>query len=803
MKTLIQVCGSPICRSRRLRCRLLALVGLLLAGTIGQLHAESFVVEDIRLQGLQRVSAGTVFNQLPVSVGDVLDEVAVRQLIRTLFRSGFFNDIRMARDGGVLVVTLSERPAIESIEIDGNKAIPTDALLDGLGQQGLREGEIFKQATLERVGLELERQYVAQGRYGAAIDTNVEELARNRVAISIDIEEGKTSGIRHINVVGASVFSEEVLLEELELKHPSLLSFYKNDDKYSREKLSGDLEKLEAYYKDRGYVEFAIQSTQVSITPSRDQVYITLNVEEGAKFTVNEVNLIGELNDVRKEDLERLLVVSPGQVFSQARVTATEERLINALGNSGYTFSSATGVPRVQDDGTVDVEFFVDAGKRAYVRRISFSGNKVTQDVVMRREMRQMEGGWASTSQIEMSKVRLERLGYFKGVNVETPEVAGTDDQVDVEFVMEEQPSGSISATLGYAQGWGLTLGANYAENNVLGTGNSLNIGASYSSFQKAINFSYFNPYFTLDGISRGFNIFLRNLDYDARNIASFSTDAIGAGINFGFPIGETQRINFGGLIEHTDITEGQFPAREIKAYLAVNGSKALNYKLNLSWRSSTLNRGVFPTRGRSQTLSGEIAVPGSDLQFYKVVYDGQMYFPLTRSWTLRLRTELGFADGYGNTELVPFYEHFYSGGFGSVRGFKNSTLGPRTTPPIFDADGNPIPPGFFRPEGDPYGGNLLVEAGAELVFPLPFIKDGRQFRPVIFLDAGNVFQTECFEFSRNCFDFDVDQIRYSTGVSLTWLAGLGPMTFSYAFVFNDSAFDRVEAFQFELGRTF
>lgn len=765
--------------------------------------ADSFVVEDIRLQGLQRVSAGTVFNQLPVSVGDVLDSVGVRELIRALFRSGFFNDIRMARDGGVLVVTLTERPAIESIEIDGNKAIPTEALLEGLGQQGLREGEIFKQATLERVGLELERQYVAQGRYGAAIDTDVEELPRNRVAISIDIEEGKTSGIRHINVVGASVFDEEELLAELELKHPSLLSFYKNDDKYSREKLSGDLEKLEAYYKDRGYVEFAITSTQVSITPQRDQVYITLNVEEGEKFTVNKVNLIGELNDVRKQDLERLLVVAPGQVFSQARVTATEERLTNALGNSGYTFATATGVPRVQDDGTVDVEFFVDAGKRAYVRRISFSGNKVTRDEVMRREMRQMEGGWASTAQIELSKVRLERLGYFKGVNVETPEVAGTDDQVDVTFVMEEQPSGSISATLGYAQGWGATLGANYSENNVLGTGNSLTLGASYSQFQKAINFNYFNPYYTLDGISRGFNIFLRNLDYDARNIASFSTDAVGGGVTFGFPIGETQRISFGGMIEYTDITEGAYPAQEISAYLAENGNKSLNYKLNLGWRSSTLNRGVFPTRGRAQNLSAEISIPGSDLQFYKIVYDGQIYFPLTRSWTLRLRTELGYGDGYGNTQLIPFFENFYAGGFGSVRGFKTSTLGPRTTPPTTDANGNPIPPGFFRPEGDPFGGNLLVEAGAEIIFPMPFIKDGRQFRPALFVDAGNVFNTQCFDFSVNCFGFEIDEIRYATGVSLTWLAGLGPMTFSYAIVFNDSPIDRVEQFQFELGRTF
>ncbi|MCB1684319.1 MAG: outer membrane protein assembly factor BamA [Pseudomonadales bacterium] len=762
-----------------------------------------FVVEDIRLQGLQRVSAGTVFNLLPIEVGDTIEQVAIRNLIRLLFASGYFNDIRMARDGGVLVVTLVERPAIESIEIDGNKAIKTEALLEGLAQQGLQEGEIFKQATLERVSLELERQYVAQGRYGAAINTEVEELPRNRVAVKINIVEGKTSGIRHINIVGASVFSEQELLDQLELQHPSLLSFYKNDDKYSREKFSGDLEKLEAYYKDRGYVEFEVLSTQVSVTPKRDQVYITINIDEGEKFTVADVNIIGELNDVKKADLERLLIVSKGQVFSQARVTATEERMTAALGNAGYTFASSNGVPRVRDDGTVDIEFFVDAGKRAYVRRVTFTGHKVTQDEVLRREMRQQEGGWASTAQIELSKVRLERLGYFKGVNVETPEVPGTDDQIDVQFSVEEQPSGSISATLGYAQGQGLILGANYQENNVLGTGNSLNIGVSYSDFQRAVNFSYFNPYYTLDGISRGYNLFLRQLDYDQRNIASFSTDSIGAGVSYGFPLGETQRVNFGAMVEYTSITEGAFPAQEISAYLTENGDTALNYKLNLSWRSSTLNRGVFPTRGQSQSIGGEIAIPGSDLTFYKITYDGQIYFPITQNWTLRLRGELGYGDGYLDTGLVPFYEHYYAGGFGSVRGFKNSTLGPRTTPPTVDSNGNPIPPGFFRPDGDPYGGNVLIEGGAELIFPMPFVEDGRQFRPVIFFDVGNVFQTECFDFSVNCFGVEPGEFRYSVGTGITWLAGLGPMSFSYAWTFNTKDVDREESFQFELGRTF
>ncbi|MFP6817545.1 MAG: outer membrane protein assembly factor BamA, partial [Pseudomonadales bacterium] len=662
-------------------------LALSLALLMGVAHAEVFTISDIRLQGLQRVSAGTVFNLLPVNVGDRVDEVGIRQLMRLMFRSGFFNDIRMARDGDVLVITVKERPSIDSIEIDGNKAIKTDALLDGLGQQGLREGEIFKQATLERVSLELERQYVSQGRYGAAIETIVEELPRNRVAVRIEVEEGKTSGIRHINIVGARMYAQDELLDQMQLQHPSLTSFYKNDDKYAREKLTADLETLESYYRNRGYVQFQIDSTQVSITPDRQQVYITVNVHEGDKYVVDKVSLIGELSDVRPEDLERLFVVAEGQVFSQARVTATEERLEQALGNSGYTFATATGVPRVGDDGTVEVLFNVDSGKRAYVRRIDFAGNKVTQDNVMRREMRQMEGGWASSSQIELSKVRLERLGYFKGVNFDMPPVPGTDDQVDVEFSVEEQPSGSISATLGYAQGRGLILGGNYQENNVLGTGNSLGFGVSFSSYQQSANFNYFNPYYTIDGISRGYNLFARRLDFDERNIARFTTDSYGGGLNFGFPIGETQRINFGLVVEYTDITEGQFPAQEISEFIDKNGNTALNYKLNLSWSNSTLNRGLFPTRGRSQSMAFEMSVPGSDLEFYKLMYNGQIYIPLWRSWTLRARTELGYGDGYANSGALPFYEHFFSGGFGSVRGFQNSTLGPRTTP----ADNDPF----------------------------------------------------------------------------------------------------------------
>jgi outer membrane protein insertion porin family len=765
--------------------------------------SSEFIVADVRLQGLQRVSAGTVFNIIPVSVGDRVDNVAVRMITRALFASGYFNDIRIAREDSVLIVTLAERPAIETIELDGNKAIETEALLEGLADQGLQEGEIFKQATLERMGLELERQYVAQGRYGASIDTEIEELPRNRVNVKINIEEGSSSGIRHINFVGNTAYTEAELLETLELKHPSILSFYRNDDRYAREKLSGDLETIEAFYKDRGYADFEITSTQVSITPDREQVYITIGLDEGKVYQVNEVNLVGELGDVRAEDLERLILVAKGQTFSQARITATEEQLTGALGNGGFTFATASGVPKLNDDDTVDVEFFVDAGKRAYVRRVTFSGNTLTQDSVLRREVRQMEAGWASTAQIDLSKVRLERLGYFKGVEVETPEVPGTDDQIDVEFAVEEQPSGAISGTLAYSQGYGLILGANYQQSNLQGSGNSLSVGLSYSEYQKSLNFSYFDPYFTLDGISRGYNVYFQRLDYDARNIARYSTDSAGAGVNFGFPIGETQRINFGMTVEQTELTEGFAAAREISDFITANGSKSVNFKGNLSWIRSTLNRGVFADRGSQQSLGLVLSAPGSDLEFYKLTYGGERYFPLTNIFTLKLRTELGYGDSYGDTSALPFYEHFYAGGFGSIRGFENSTLGPRTTPQRTE-DGQII--GYPQRNGrydQPFGGNLLVEFSAEVIFPLPFVEDNRQFRPAFFVDAGNVFNTQCPAVSENCFDFDMDEMRYSAGFGLSWLSGFGPLTFAIAKPFNTKEFDEKESFQFELGKTF
>ena len=753
-----------------------------------------FVVADIQLQGLQRVSAGTVFNILPVNVGDTMDSVTIREVIRGLFKSGYFDDVTLSRDGSVLIVRVVERPAIESIEIDGNKAIKTENLLESLAEAGLREGEIFKQATLERISIELERTYFAQGRYDATIDARAASLPRNRVQIRIDIEEGQSSGVRHINIVGNTVFSQQELLAQLELSHPTLFSFIQGNDKYSKEKVQGDLETLESYYQDRGYVEFSARSVQVSVTPDTSSVYVTVNVQEGDRYIVDDVQLVGELSDVDPDLVNRLFLVRQGDVFNRALVTATEERIVNAFGNAGYTFANATGVPEVKENGVVDVRFVVDAGKRAYVRRISFAGNSVTRDDVMRREMRQIEGGWASTQAIDRSKVRLDQLGYFEpeSVNVETTPVAGTDDQVDVDFAVEEVPTGNINAQLAYAEGPGLMLSLGFRQENVAGTGNRLGASISWSDYQKAASFDFHDPYYTVDGISRGYNIYARETNYHAINVARFSTDSYGAGINFDFPVGEEQRLQFGGLVEQTSLGTGLFTSQEISDFISASGDSFLNVKALGHWSKTTLNHGLFPTAGGRYRLGGLVAVPGSDLEFYRLTLSGERYFPVGRRFAVGLRSEIGYGGVYGNTETYPFYEHFYAGGFGSVRGYEKSSLGPRINDP-----------GYFSDRGRPFGGNLLFEASAEFIFPLPFADRLRGVRSTYFVDAGNVFNTECPETSEECLGFDAKEIRITTGVGVTWLSAMGPMSFALALPLNDKPGDEVERFAFELGYSF
>lgn len=753
-----------------------------------------FVVSDIRVEGLQRVSAGTVFGAVPYGVGDNVGAEEIRTIARSLFQTETFDDVQIGRDGNVLVIVVKERPTIDSIEFEGNKAIKTEALVEGLEGSGLSEGQIFKKVTLDQIASDLERQYVSQGRYDANIETTIENLPRNRVAIKVDVYEGNVSGIRHINIVGNTVFDDESLIELLELKLPGWLSFYTKDDQYSREKLQSDIEVLESHYLDRGYLTFRVDSTQVSIAPNMEDVYITINVIEGDQFKISAVEVAGELRDIPEENIRALLLTREGQTFSRQYMTLSEERIESALGNAGYTFASATGEPSANDDGeTVTVKYFIDAGKRAYVRRLSFQGNTVTQDHVLRREMRQMEGGWASTAMIEGSKIRLQRLGFFKEVNVETPTVPGTDDQIDVNYTVEEQPSGSISATVGYAQRMGLILGLGYQESNVFGTGNSINIGINRSDYQQSLNVSFFDPYYTVDGVSRGYSAFFRKSDYEERNIASFSTDSYGLNVSFGYPISEISRIGLTVGIERTEIKEGVIPAQEISEFLDEEGNEFDLVSLTATYSMSALNRGLLPSGGRSQSMSFEMTVPGSELEYYRLNYTGQVFYPLFNPFVLRLRANLGYGEAYGGTENFPFYKHFFAGGMGSVRGYESNSLGPRSTPSPQDRFNDP----------DPIGGNVLVELSAEVLFPLPFIEDQSQLKSVLFFDAGNVFNTNCPDVSVYCLGLDNGELRYSAGIAVTWITGFAPISFALAFPVNDKEGDESESFQFELGKTF
>ena len=753
-----------------------------------------FVISDIRVEGLQRVSAGTVFGAVPYSVGDNVGAEEIRTIARSLFQTETFDDVQIGRDGNVLVIVVKERPTIDSIEFEGNKAIKTEALIEGLQGSGLSEGQIFKKVTLDQIASDLERQYVSQGRYDANIETTIENLPRNRVAIKVDVYEGNVSGISHINIVGNTVFDDETLIELLELKLPGWLSFYTKDDQYSREKLQSDIEVLESHYLDRGYLNFRVDSTQASIAPNMEDVYITVNVIEGDQFKISAVEVAGELRDIPEENIRAMLLTREGQTFSRQYMTFSEERIESALGNAGYTFASATGEPAANDDGeTVTVKYFIDAGKRAYVRRLNFQGNTVTQDHVLRREMRQMEGGWASTAMIEGSKIRLQRLGFFKDVSVETPAVPGTDDQIDVNYTVEEQPSGSISATVGYAQRMGLILGLGYQESNVFGTGNSINIGVNRSDYQQALNVSFFDPYYTVDGVSRGYAAFFRKSDYEERNIASFSTDSYGLNVSFGYPISEISRIGLTVGIERTEIKEGVIPAQEISEFLDEEGNEFDLVSLTASYSMSALNRGMLPSGGRSQSMSFEMTVPGSELEYYRLNYTGQVFYPLFNPFVLRLRANLGYGEAYGGTENFPFYKHFFGGGMGSVRGYESNSLGPRSTPSPQDQFNDP----------DPIGGNVLVELSAEVLFPLPFIEDQSQLKSVLFFDAGNVFNTNCPDVSVYCLDLDEGELRYSAGIAVTWITGFAPISFALAFPLNDKQGDESESFQFELGKTF
>lgn len=770
---------------------LIGLIVLFLMTSTGS-YADDFQVSDIRIEGLQRVSAGTVFAALPISVGDTADDTTVREATRSLFRTGYFADVIMARENGILVIGLVERPAVTEINIEGNKAIETDQLMDALRDNGLAEGQIFRQVILEGMSQELQRQYVSQGRYGALVQTEVKELPRNRVAVNIDIDEGDVAKIRHINIVGNSNFAEPTLLEQFEQNRTGWLSWITSDDKYSREKLSGDLETLESWYLDRGYLKFQVLSTQVSVSPDKESVFITINVDEGDVYTISGIDLAGDII-IPEIQARALVLLREGVIFSQALMTASSDYITRRLGNEGYTFAEVVGYPEIDEDTkTATVTFLVKPGMRAYVRRIEFRGNTKTADSVLRREMRQMEGGSANNALIEMSKVRLERVGFFKEVSVENIPVAGTNDQIDVVYTVEEQPSGSVGANLGYSQGYGLQLGANLTENNFFGTGKQVGVGINKSAYQSSLNFSYSEPYFTVDGVSAGYSIYLRETDYSKLRLQPFSQNTKGASVTWSYPVSEVQRIGFGFTFEELELDLGDYTSSPvIEDFVAANGDWFRSLNFNINWVKSTLNRGIFATRGTSQRLGIDLAMPGSGLEFFKLTYKATHLRGLTRDFTLKLKADLGYGESFGDTSQMPFFKNFYAGGLGSVRGYEKYSLGPQ----------NSMSQGYSRAR--PVGGNVQIVLGAEVIFPLPFVKDQRSVQSAIFFDAGNVFNTKCGDLEVNCYSPEEGELRYSVGLGATWLSGFGPITFSIAKPLNSNEADQTEVFQFSLGNQF
>jgi outer membrane protein insertion porin family len=766
--------------------------------------AQTFTIEDLRVEGLQRVSAGSVFSAVPVRVGDQADEAAIQDTIRSLFQTGFFNDIAVYRDANVLVIEVSERPAISEINLEGNSVLKDEDLLDSLRDNGLSEGQIFRPATLDSLQKELSRVYVSQGHYGAEIDAVARELPRNRVALDINIGEGKQARIKEINIVGNETYEEDELLDLFESGVPRWFPWFSSKDKYSREKLTGDLEALESHYLDAGYLRFNVDSTQVSVSSDKLSVFVTINISEGEPYTVSSVELLGDM--VIPEALIRFLTfVREGQQFSQARITASKDSISNRLNNEGYAFAEVDEILDINDeDKTVDVTFFINPQERTYVRRIEFRGNTRTEGEVLRREMRQMESAVASSNLIETGRVRLDRLGFFSSVESETEQVPGTSDEIDVIYTVEEQPSGSISASLGYAQTVGAILGLSLQENNFLGTGNRVSIGVNRSKYQESLNFSYQDPYFTEDGVSAGYSLYMRNTDYGELRIASYTNDIAGLSVNFGYPLSEISRLMMGFGYERLDVDIGNFASDEIKSFVDDN-ARFHQYKLSGGWSRVTLNRGIFADRGSSQSLNMDLAVPGSDAPYAKLTYDAQRYVPVG-PLTMRFSTTLGIGQSLESEKRLPFFENYYAGGFGSVRGFERSTLGPRESPAYSISEDGEV---RILNRARPIGGNVLVTGTAEVLIPMSFMPNPNSIRSTVFFDAGNVFDTDCGPRQAYCYKPDLEELRYSYGLSATWLSGFGPMSFSFGRTQNAGTGARnaweeeTEFFQFSLGQTF
>jgi outer membrane protein insertion porin family len=754
---------------------------------------EPFVVKDIRVEGVQRTEAGTVFSYLPVKVGERLTDAKAAEAVKALYATGFFRDVRLEVQDGVLIVAVQERPTISSLTFIGNKEFDTDTLKKALKDIGIAEARIFDRSALDRAEQEMKRQYITRGRYAAKVTTTVTPQERNRVAINFTIEEGESAKIARINIVGNKAFSERELLDRMQLTTPGWMTWYTKNDQYSKPKLQADLETLRSFYQNQGYLEFNVESTQVSITPDKEDIYITINVSEGGLYTVSDVRLAGEMM-VPEAELRALVRIRPGDVYSREKLQASTKDMSDRLGADGFAFANVNAVPEVdREKRQAAFTFYIDSGRRVYVRRININGNVKTRDEVIRREMRQLEAAWYDGARIERSKVRIRRLGFFEDVNIETPPVPGTTDEADVDVTVTEKSTGNLLAGVGYSSADGVVVNASISQQNIFGSGNALTAAINTSKVNRTISLAFTQPYWTVDGVSRTLEFYQRNIDTASLDVTSYTSSTLGGAIGFGIPITETDTVNVGFRAEQTSI---EFPTGYCDPIVGIappsyclfvyeTGSPFNSYIVSGGWARDTRDDIIYPTRGRLQSLGVEAGLPFGDVPYYKVNYLQQWFSPLPylSDFVLMLRADVGYADGYSGKPL-PFFKAFYAGGVGSVRGYQTASIGPK------DIYGNAT------------GGKLKIVGNVELFYPI--LKGDKSVRASIFFDAGQISGVPLIQGSLgNDIEPGYQDFRYSTGVGLAWNSPIGPLKFSYGYPLNEKPLDQIQRFQFQVGSVF
>jgi len=769
----------------------LALFVSLLFLSIAAFAMEPFVIKDIKIEGLQRTEPGLVFNYLPVQVGDTMTDDKASEAIKSLFRTGFFKDIRIETDQDILLVTIQERPSIADIQFSGNKAFQTDKLKEGMKGIGLIEGQIYDKSKLEFAEQEIKRQYLSQGKYTATVKTSASPLERNRVAIRFDIEEGIVSRIKEINVVGNQIYNQTDITSEFQLKTTNWLSWWYKDDQYSKQKLTGDLESLKSFYMNRGFLEFSIDSTQVSITPDKSDVFITINISEGPKYKVSDVKLAGDLNQVSEGELQKLIKLKKDDVFSREKITESTKAMNTRLGNEGFAFSNVNAIPEInKEERSAAFTFYVDPGRKVYIRRIVIEGNVRTRDDVVRREFRQIESASYAADKIDRSKVRLKRTQFFSDINIETPAVPGSTDQVDLKVKVTEKNTGSIMFGAGVSSSEGLVGSFNVTQANFLGTGNKVSAQVNTGSVNKTYAFNVLEPYYTPEGISRNYSVYRKDANTSSLNIVSYNTSSYGMGLHFGVPLNEKNSISYGVTLDNTEVSNlqsGISPKRYIDYCGSVTGNTSAtsctmnSLNASLSWANDTRDDILLPKKGELSRLSAEVALPGLDIQTYKLKAQETWYKDINKNLTLMLNGEFGYVNSYGG-KVLPFFKNFYVGGVGTVRGYAQGAMGPNE----YDSINNAY---MFL------GGNKMLVGNAELFMPVPFMKNNDQFRLSAFMDAGNVYASNQ--------SVNLGDLRLSAGVGAMWISPFGPIKVMYAKPFNSQTNDKTESIQFQMGQQF